>query len=134
MRYSLGERRGSARAEGWSGWLLTSPIILWRPEPFGTRSRATAMASLPMFAMHVWSEPSHVVVVACFPGNAHAHLLRVAWQVAGASKRLQRPTILHPLARLGAQGAALKAVFKEIDRVRWTPPIENGSVQYYMEE
>ena len=42
--------------------------------------------------------------------------------------------LLHPVARLGAQGAALKAVFKEIDRVRWTPPIENGSVQYYMEE
>ena len=30
--------------------------------------------------------------------------------------------LLHPIARLGAQGAALKAVFKEIDRVRWTPP------------
>ena len=58
--YSLGERGGSARAAGWSGWLLTSPTILWRPEPFGTRSRATAMTSLPMFAMHVWSEPSLV--------------------------------------------------------------------------
>ena len=31
--------------------------------------------------------------------------------------------LLHPVARLGAKGAALKAVFKEIDRVRWTPPI-----------
>ena len=31
--------------------------------------------------------------------------------------------LLHPIARLGAQGAALKAVFKEIDRVRWTPPL-----------
>ena len=31
--------------------------------------------------------------------------------------------LLHPVARLGAQGAALKAVFKERDRVRWTPPI-----------
>ena len=30
--------------------------------------------------------------------------------------------LLHPIARLGAQGAALKAVFKERDRVRWTPP------------
>ena len=30
--------------------------------------------------------------------------------------------LLHPVARLGAQGAALKAVFKERDRVRWTPP------------
>ena len=27
--------------------------------------------------------------------------------------------LLHPIARLGAQGAALKAVFKEIDRVCW---------------
>ena len=39
---------------------------------FGTRSMATAMASLPMFAMHVWSEPSHVVVVACFPECSRA--------------------------------------------------------------
>ena len=31
--------------------------------------------------------------------------------------------LLHPTARLGAQGAALKAVFKKRDRVRWTPPI-----------
>ena len=30
--------------------------------------------------------------------------------------------LLHPIARLGAQGAALKAVFKEIDRVRRPPP------------
>ena len=30
------------------------------------------MASLPMFAMHVWSEPSHVVVVACFPECSRA--------------------------------------------------------------
>ena len=28
--------------------------------------------------------------------------------------------LLHPIARLGAHGAALKAVFQEIDR--WTPP------------
>ena len=67
MRYSLGERRGSARAAEWSEWLLATPTILQRPEPFGTRSRATAMASLPMFALHVWSEPLHVVAVACFP-------------------------------------------------------------------
>ena len=70
--YSLGERGGSSRAEGWSGWLLATPTILQRPEPFGTRSRATAMASLLMFAMHVWSEPSHVVVVACFPECSRA--------------------------------------------------------------
>ena len=30
------------------------------------------MASLPMFAMHVWSEPSHVVAVACFPECSRA--------------------------------------------------------------
>ena len=71
-RYSLGERGGSSRADGWSGWLLATPTTHRRPEPFGTRSRATAMASLPMFAMHVWSEPSHVVVVACFPECSRA--------------------------------------------------------------
>ena len=70
--YAIGERGGSSRAEGWSVWLLATPTILQRPEPFGTRSRATAMASLPMFAMHVWSEPSHVVVVACFPECSRA--------------------------------------------------------------
>ena len=31
-----------------------------------------AMASLPMLAMHVWSEPSHVVAVACFPECSRA--------------------------------------------------------------
>ena len=65
MRYSLGERGGSVRAAGWSEWLLATPTILQRPEPFGTRSRATAMASLPMFALHVWSEPSHQSSVVC---------------------------------------------------------------------
>ena len=70
--YSLGERGGSSRADGWSGWLLATPTTHRRPEPFGTRSRATAMASLPMFAMHVWSEPSHVVAVACFPECSRA--------------------------------------------------------------
>ena len=34
--------------------------------------------------------------------------------------------LLHPIARLGAQGAALKAIFKEIDRVRWPPPNRGG--------
>ena len=70
--YDIGERGGSSRADGWSGWLLATPTTHRRPEPFGTRSRATAMASLPMFAMHVWSEPSHVVVVACFPECSRA--------------------------------------------------------------
>ena len=59
--------------------------------------------------------------VACFP----AMLTRTCFALPG---RLQEHSndysdqLLHPIARLGAQGAALKAVFKERDRVRWTPP------------
>ena len=43
----------------------------------------------------------HLSVPRLLPKNAHAHLLRVAWQVAGASKRLQRPTTTSNCQRLG---------------------------------
>ena len=39
--------------------------------------------------------------------------------------------LLHPIARLGAHGAALKAVLKDIDRVRWPPPILSAVVSKF---
>ena len=81
------------------------------------------MASLPMFAMHVWSEPSHVVVVACFPECSRA----LASRCLAGCRSIQTTTATNYYIQLlalavGAQGVALKAVFKERDRVRWTPP------------
>ena len=59
-------------------------------------------------------------------GCFHKMLTRTCFALPG---RLQEHPndycvqLLHPFPRLGAQGAALKAIFKEIDRVRWPPPI-----------
>ena len=60
MRMASASVMAQREADGWSGWLLATPTTLPPPEPFGSRSRATAMAVLPMCALHMWSEPSLV--------------------------------------------------------------------------
>ena len=60
MRMASASVEAQREADGWSGWLLATPTTLPPPEPFGSRSRATAMAVLPMCALHMWSEPSLV--------------------------------------------------------------------------
>ena len=89
--YSLGERGGPREPLG--GLCGCSP----RRPPFCRRSRsARGQGRLRwrfyLCARCICGASPHLSVPRLLPKNAHAHLLRVAWQVAGASKRLLRPT------------------------------------------
>ena len=68
-----------------------------RRPPIGGRSRSARGQGrlrwrVCLCARCICGASPHLSVPRQLPKNAHAHLLRVAWQVAGASKRLLRPT------------------------------------------
>ena len=99
-----------------------------RRPPIGGRSRSAQGQGRPRWRVCLCSRfmcgaSPHMSFPRMLSQNAHAHLLGVAWQVAGAPKRLHSDLqLLHPEARLGAQVSARGAVSKACDLGRCERP------------